>query len=122
MTTLKNPACCGEALFDGDDFTASACRIIGAAPKYSRMLGRMPKDFGEGVQLIWTSDSEFLYPGLQCRTLHSEPHGSAFWTADDPFGFSQGANNMFSLGMLQRRDAVAEGGRWNGCGKLQSPS
>jgi hypothetical protein len=87
-------------------------------PKSSRPLKKLGRS-GEGVyagvgdvlegvknRSIWTSDSEFFDPRLQCRTFHSQPDGSAFRTAHNPCGFSQSANDVFSLGMLQSRNTI----------------
>src|SRR5712692_10175636 len=62
-----------------------------------------------GGRLSWlTSYAQLLHPGLQGSALHPEAGGAA-WSAEEPFGFFEGAQDVLALGGFHRRDAFGRG-------------
>ena len=66
-------------------------------------------------ELPMAGNAELLHPRMKRRPFHSKSSGRASRAADDPIGLFEGAQDVFSLGVFERRN----GGRRGRPGRFQ---
>src|ERR671925_1729299 len=63
------------------------------------------------LALTRTSDAESSHEGLKCCPLHAQARSSAGWRANHPARFTQSAQDVLSLRLLQSESVAKNIGR-----------